>query len=142
MIGKPKHFVVQEFVPPEIHAKYGESSWRFIHKDLLCLADAVREFFSAPISINTWHKSGEFRDSGYRLPDCKTGAPLSSHKRGMAIDIKVAGVQAPAVQEKIIQNYAHFRAFGLTGIEDKTPTWTHLTVENFFNDELEIIPFY
>ena len=61
----------------------------------------------------------------------------------MAIDIDVKGIPAATVQNIIIQGFhAHFKALGITAIETATPTWTHISCENFSQDTLVLIPFY
>ncbi|MDC0036667.1 hypothetical protein OAJ27_00290 [bacterium] len=61
----------------------------------------------------------------------------------MAIDIEVSGIPAATVQQIIIKGFhAHFKALGITAIETATPTWTHISCEQFNQDSLVLIPFY
>jgi len=145
----PQHFIVQEFVTPKAYLAYGQSSWRFINIGTVKIAEFLRNYFDAPIYINTWHSKllirriGLRKESGYRNPSTKTGSDWSAHKRGMAIDIKVKGIDAPEVQAEIIKNYdCVFKGIGITAIELNTPTWTHITNENWQSDELKLISFY
>lgn len=134
----------REFVPPEIWEAYGQTSSRFYDPRLALIADAVAYVTGGVVVVNNWHVGGQYKNSGYRTPDCQEGAPLSAHKRGMAEDIKVINMPAPRVQEIVRDNFKlHFEKLGLTGIEIATPTWTHLTVENWGRPgELVEIPYW
>lgn len=127
-----KNFSTYEFVPEEIYAKYGEHSRRFISPQIPAIAQFVRSRFNSAVTINNWlgNPSGYiYTESGFRMPDTKTGAKLSSHKRGSAIDIKVTKVTPEDVQQDILDHWSMYRDVGLTTIELWTPTWTHLSCE-------------
>jgi hypothetical protein len=94
--------------------------------------------FKKPVTINNWKyaKSGHvYNESVFRMPDTGTGAALSAHKRGMAIDIKVSGIEAKEVQQDVIDNFPDYKAVGVTTIELWTPTWTHLSCEWTLNPD-------
>ncbi len=131
-----KYFKVQEFVPKEIYAMYGEGSIRFINPDIVRIANLVRERMGVPVTIN----GAGFNESGFRMPDTKTGARLSSHKRGCAIDVR-GSFDPKKLYKDIVDNYAVYREAGLTTVEDiaHTPTWVHLSCEWTGKDELTIV---
>ena len=98
-----KHFVTQEFVPPEIYNVYGEKSLWFVDYRVRWTADAIRQYFGVPVTANNWHrKSGGYRYRGFRPPACETGAALSQHKFGRALDCDVQGIPAEQVRKEIV----------------------------------------
>lgn len=134
-------FKIQEFVPKDIYEKYGDTSWRFICPELFSLAETVKDFFDgAPVTINDWLWGGSLNYRGFRPPDCGVGAPLSAHKRGMAIDFDVRGVDSLQVQKDIEDNWPVFFSAGATAMEDGTEGWTHLSCENWMTHDLVLIP--
>lgn len=122
-----KYFIIQEFVPPSIFKTFGESSIMFIDPKVIAIAEAYREFFKAPVIVNTWHKKGGFSERGFRIPSSKTGATYSQHKQGRAFDCNVIGVTPQEMFKTIVDNFEHFKQFGLTTLENitSTPTWIH-----------------
>ena len=74
------------------------------------------------------------------MPDTATGAKLSSHKRGCAIDVRGAW-KAQDLYKDIVDNYSLYRAKGLTTVEDiaHTPTWVHLSCEWTGSNELVVV---
>ncbi len=130
------YFKVQEFVPKEIYDKYGEGSIRFINPAIVVIANLVRERMGVPITIN----GAGFDESGFRVPETKTGARLSSHKRGCAIDVR-GKFEPKKLYDDILANYGVYRAAGLTTVEDiaHTPTWVHLSCEWTGKNELTIV---
>ena len=100
-----KHFVTQEFVPPEIYNVYGEKSLYFVDYRVRWTADAIRQYFGVPVTANNWHrKSSGLRYRGFRPPACEVGAALSQHKFGRALDCDVADVPAEQVRKEILSN--------------------------------------
>jgi hypothetical protein len=138
-----ENFSLVEFVPKSIWDKYGTFSTRFIDKQLPIMAQGVRDFYKTGVTINDWSWGGGYSESGFRDPNTSTGAPLSSHKRGMAIDIKVKGVESSQVYKDVVGQWdIYFKALGVTSIEEGTVGWTHLSCEWTNINELLIIPFY
>lgn len=125
-----KHFQAYEMVPPAIHQVYGDRSWQFVDERLMHLLDFIREHFNKPVTINSWHEKGQYKESGFRLPDTTTGGKLSQHKHGRAADIKVEGMTPQQVYKEILDNEKLFMDHGLTTMEDieDTPTWVHVDI--------------
>lgn len=121
-------FILQEFVPPETYRKYGENSIWFINPNMVLFAQWLKEIFGNPIiTINDWYWAGGRMYSGYRPPDCEIGAKESSHRRGIALDPVIAGIDPAIVRRVIRDNFAYLNsAFGVTAIEKDTETWTHV----------------
>jgi len=105
---QPEHFIIQEFVPPQTYALFGARSWLAMDVRIVWTADAVREYFKKPVTINTWHNGGQFSARGYRLPTVKTLDDLTQHKMGRAIDFDVKGIAAEEVRKEIIAHPTEF----------------------------------
>ena len=127
-----KNFIIQEFVPQSVYTQFGDKSIWFVDINLINLAQAVRDFFGATVTINNWHTKGILQNRGYRIPMTNVGGNMSQHKFGRAIDINVSGLTAQQVYKTILDNESVFMSYGLTTMEDIafTATWTHLDIRN------------
>lgn len=136
-----KDFDLREFVPPKIWAQYGERSAQFLDPRVFAIAQAYRDFFGASVTVNDWHTKGQRTESGFRMPDTKTGGYLSQHKQGRAFDCRIAGISPQDAFKAICANFAHFKTFGLTTLEDVqfTPTWVHSDCRFTGQDDLLIV---
>lgn len=138
-----ENFVIQEFVPKTIFEIYGDTSIRFLNPQLFTIAKGIREYFGKPMRINDWHRGGSLHFRGFRPHDCNVGSKYSAHKRGMALDFDIAGVDDASIQRIIEEEYeTYFKHLGITAIEEDTDGWTHVSCENFNMEELKKIPFY
>jgi hypothetical protein len=135
------HFTIQEFVPPEIYNQFKENSIWFIDPKIIKIAEFVRSFFNKPVTINDWHTGGQYKESGYRLPNTSTGAKLSQHKRGCAIDIKLPDVDYNEVRKIVLANEKQFIEAGVTTMEDKTLSWLHLDCRNTELNHILVVPY-
>lgn len=124
------NFYIWEFVPPEVYNRFYESSTWFIDPACIKIAQFLRELGDKPLSINTWKDGGAFKESGFRLPDSKTGGKLSQHKFGRAIDLK--GENIEALYQWILGNQAKAYELGIRCVEDfsVTKTWLHIDVRD------------
>ena len=52
----PKHFALEEWVPPSVFDRRGELAWELLDPRALKTADAIREETGKSVIINTWHK--------------------------------------------------------------------------------------
>jgi len=134
-----KNFTLAEFVHPEILDRWGAKSLWFIDPKIFTMAQALRDRFNRPVTINDWITGGVYIDSGLRQLNCQIGAALSQHKYGRGIDPKVKGIDPLEVQEDIRNFFYYYQNAGLTTIEDATPTWTHMDCRNTNSNELFIV---
>ena len=125
-----KNFILQEFVSKAIFEKWGAKSLWFVDERIIFLAQFLRDHFACPIIINDWVRGGTFHFRGYRSPEAATGAALSQHKFGRAIDINVSGISPQLVYAEIKKMEGVFKTAGLSAMEhfEDTPTWTHLDI--------------
>ncbi len=121
-----KHFEIQELIP---RATYMQLGWRAItlfNPDALEALDGLREFFNAPITVNTWWghpgAGNEFR--GYRPEDCPVGAKFSEHKNGNAFDCTIQGYLAEDARRIIIENQDNPLLVKIKRLEDGV-SWVH-----------------
>ncbi len=132
------NFYLDEFVPPELYWEFGAKSMYWIRPELFQIAQAVRDYFGITY-INTWWEGGNRKESGLRLPNSTTGAELSLHKFGGAIDPKCERATADDVRQYVAGNYYKiFKPLGLTRMEARTKTWVHLDIANTGSNELII----
>lgn len=122
------HFIIEEFVPKELFAQFGDKSIWFIDQRIIDIAETIRTRFNLPVIINNWHTGGQFNNRGFRMPDAAVGGKLSQHKFGRGIDINVQGKTAQEVYKDIVENFSIYSKTGLTTVEDISFTagWTHL----------------
>jgi hypothetical protein len=133
------HFVIQEFVGPQIFDLYGDNSIRFINPLLPEIAFFIRMRYKRPTYVNNWHMGGENTERGYREPGSNTGDWYSCHKLGNAMDISVQGMLAAEVQEDIKKRAKDFHVLGVRILEVDTPAHTHLSVSWTRGTKLAII---
>lgn len=135
----PKHFCIQEFVPPDVYAKWGEKSIMFIDERVLTTADKLREFLG-PMIVNTWHSDklkkayGLRTESGFRSFTTGTGAAMSQHKFGRAADALFALHTAEEVRAFV---RAHKYEFPHIGCIELDVDWFHFDVRNTVSQRLE-----
>jgi hypothetical protein len=124
-----EHFYLDEFIDPAIYSKWGERSIQFIDHRIILAAQFVRDKTGYPVTINNWIKNGVRKQSGLRRFDTRTGASMSQHKFGRAIDIQVFGMTPREVFE-ILKTHEDYLIKGqiITTIESlsMTPTWIHI----------------
>ena len=121
-----KNISLWELIPQREYEKYGEKSVWFIDPRVPLLAQFIRDWFSKPLTINTWRNGGDKNLSGFRPPDCEIGASYSQHKFGRALDFRIHDIDSAEIREVIRNNFVRFNDFGLSTIEEGTPTWVHI----------------
>lgn len=124
------NFYLNEFVPRKIYERFTDKSVQFIDMRLVHLAQYMRDYFGVGITINDWVDGGRYNESGFRDPQTGTGAVLSQHKFGRAIDCKFSGKTPQEIYEYIMANQQQFYDKGLRCLEaiEKTPTWLHCDI--------------
>lgn len=123
-----EHFDLREFIDPVTFQARGEQSIGLINRKLIDIAEFIRSKIGKPVTINNWHTGGQFKESGLRNPNSKTGAKYSQHKLGNAIDPKVSGFGGNEWYDFVKQNAKELYNLGARRIEDKTiaTTWLHI----------------
>lgn len=107
--------------------KWGDRCIALFSNDLLFSLDGVRDFFGVPITVNNWYGGGPFQYRGYRDPYCPIGTENSYHKRGMAADFDVQGMDADMVRERIIDHQDDPLLAKIQRLEAKVK-WVHMDV--------------
>lgn len=128
-----KHFVIKEFVPPEVWNAEGENAIARIDPLILLTAEQVREFFDAPVTINNWSLGGQLRYRGYRPASCTVGAKKSMHREGKAIDFDIKGLTAQQGRKRILDNqnsFPHIRRM------ERGVSWVHVDIKDTGKDEI------
>ena len=123
---QPKHFKVQELVPPSIYEKRKEKAIELIDERVLITLDQLREIFG-PCTVNDWSFGGSFSQSGLRTPEAKEYSPTSQHSFDRAMDCKFSEYEAEEVRAEILDNRILFPY--ITFIENEV-SWLHFDVRN------------
>ena len=138
MVYKPKNFRLEELVPPGIFKARGERAWEMLDARALFTLQTLRDKFG-PFIVNNWHVGGLFKESGLRSLETKTGAKLSQHRFGRAIDAKHGTLSASEILRYIQEHREDFPY--LTTVENPamTPGWFHFDVRNHFQPGIWIV---
>ena len=117
----------------------GGYSYELFDKEILTQLDDFREAYGRSLRINDWHTGGQYKESGLREIQTKTGARKSAHKFGYAFDVKhFDRSELTALRDFIKDRGAEF---GISRVEnfDKTPSWCHI---EFSKEEVKEIYFF
>ena len=139
LIKVTKNFYLQEYIDPFFWGIYAEQCIRFLDPVKFTLSQFLRDRYGKSITINNWHVKGIYKESGLRRRNTKTGSYYSAHKSGRADDLKIKGMIAEEVRQDILKHEALFFEQGLRAIELDTPTWVHLSTENFNMRSIKLI---
>lgn len=137
MIYRPKHFKLQELIPPDIYQQRGEAAWELLDARLLITLDALRDELGA-LTVNNWHLGGTYKESGLRSMESTTGASWSQHRFGRAADCKFV-ITPSETRDYIIANQSLFPYLTTMENVDATPTWLHIDVRNNPSAEIRIV---
>ena len=125
MAKRSEHFSVEEFFPPSMLLKYSEDRlWSLLDDRIVWTADQLRERFGRAV-INNAPFGGQNQFRGFRPFDCETGAELSQHKFGRAIDITFEDYDVAYVRQDIKDHHALDRYKHITYVEEDVP-WLHI----------------
>lgn len=138
-----EHFDIREFIPPDVFNLPGKNPMWFIDKRIVLFSEWLRVYLNKPVTINNWHIGGQFKNSGFRMPnDTTSAAILTAHKRGIAADLKVDGMTGEELRNIIRKNFPTLRdKFGLSTIEAGTPTWLHVDLRWTGQESLLEVPY-
>lgn len=139
-----EHFILQEFVPKGIWEKYGEKSIWFIDYRIVTIAEFFRNRYGKKITINDWTFGGKRNEAGLRYWNTATGASMSQHKFGRAIDMKWLQEEMfmNIIRQDIKDWQKEFMEVGLTTIEEGTDSWIHADCRYTGLDHIYFIPYY
>lgn len=146
LIDKLKqNFNIKELVCEHCYNRFKEGAWQFLSTELLSTLYTLRYvIFNKPITINTWHKGGQFSQRGLRCNMCqlvnnKSSIYLSAHCLGKAIDFNVEGLTSNEVGDIIKQNVNLFEY--PVRLEKDTDGWSHIDVYQPVYSEVNFIEF-
>jgi len=126
-----EHFDDTELIPKDTYKLFGVKGMRYINSRIPIILEIIRAFYGKAVIINTWNSGGSLDGRCLRLPNDTVYRQYSCHSFGNAVDFNVAGVPDLQVQSDILNN-KHLNTLlvdnGVSGMEDGTKTWTHLTV--------------
>jgi uncharacterized protein YcbK (DUF882 family) len=143
MSGKyylPKHFSVNELVPPEVYAEMHDAAIILLDDRILRILDAVRDHFGVPVVVNNYHTGGTLRQRGLRTVMVSGGAKHGAHFYGRAADFDVQDMTADMVRHEILANKSLDDFDLITGMETGI-SWVHLDCANRYNMNGGIVQF-
>lgn len=137
---KLKYFKVQEFVDRNTYKVRGDLAISLIDWRILWTADAIREYFKKPMTINNWHLNGSREWSGIRYSNCKHYSRYSQHTFGRAIDFYIDGIDSSCVRT-IIRNNPDKSTFQyITCLEDYDGmSWVHIDCRSLKDDQMRYL---
>lgn len=128
-----KHFNISELVTPDRLRARGEMAWNDFRPELIRALALLRMDYGDAITINN-PKNGVI-NAGLR-DDNSVGAKFSGHLLGCCLDLHCRDLKR--LRCLVNGNYDYY---GITEIEleDKTPTWLHISVRPTLVDGLTVI---
>lgn len=120
----PLYFQPYELLPKDVFTKYGAAGLMAMDPRILWTLDQVRKSAGKPITVNNWQAGGPFSQRGFRN-DPATGAPLSQHRFGRAVDFDIAGITAAEFRDEVKKGKFIQELTYITRIEDGV-NWIHL----------------
>lgn len=124
-----EHFDLKELVSPEIYNRSNikNRAFDFINVNVITVLEQLRAEYG-PITINTWHNGGSYKNSGLRAPDTDVGAKYSAHKFGTAFDLKFSDTVPPIVYSQILLEPDKWPFIRRMEDANETKTWLHIEV--------------
>lgn len=147
MIQKPSYFRLEELVPESLfhaHKDTPDRLWWCIDARVPWTADKLRMRYCGnkgddKMLANTWLWGGKSQERGLRLLSTKTGAALSQHKFGRALDLIPTSVTAEEIRQDII-NKPDLDEFRYIRAIEVDVVWLHFDVRNWVGPVLLINP--
>ena len=135
------NFDIRQFVDPQTFKDRGEASIGLINRKLVDIAEFIHEKTGLLVTINNWHLGGQFKESGLRNPNTKTGAKLSQHKLGNAIDVKCSGFTGVEWYAFVKLHAKELFDLGVRRIEDKSlaKTWLHIDCKEHGKKVIQVV---
>ena len=134
---KPVFFTLQELVPQDLFESTKPADrdmlWFLFDERILITNDGIRRRFG-PMMANNWHKGGDKQLRGWRPGDTKTGAKLSQHKFGRAVDLAPLKTTADEIREDILKNPGREEYRFITCMETGI-SWLHNDCRNWNRDK-------
>lgn len=118
-INVSNNFTLDEFIDPVSYANLMRG---------IAIAQYIRETTGQPVTINNWANGGQYKESGYRRPDSKTGSPTSEHRLMNGWDFKIGTWSGQQMFTWAVHHAQPLYNLGARRFEDVslTPTWLHI----------------
>lgn len=137
MIYIPRHFPIEELVPPEIidsvpaHKAY--RLWMLFDPIGLLTLDSLRDRYGSMI-VNNHSYGGSNKYCGYRPPECTVGSFFSQHRFGRGFDPHPKEVTSEEIRDDIksmsVKDREKFRLDGIRRMETDI-SWLHFDTGNW-----------
>lgn len=120
-----EHFELEELVDKAFIDRFGGQCIGLLDMDLVKCLDDLRDAVG-PLTINDWHKGGNYKESGMRTPFTTTGAKFSMHRYGKAFDLKPKSITPMELYNHIMHYHVLYPAIRRIENPEKTPSWIHV----------------
>lgn len=142
------NFYIFEFVAPEIYAKWGNRSLRYVQEAIIRGTQLLRTVTGLPTTVCNYKTGGAYKDSGTRILESyermygktkgkgKYLATYSMHKFLGAADLKIGSLSSNEMAKFVFDNEKELMEIGIRRIEnpDKTKgkvrSWLHIDTGN------------
>jgi uncharacterized protein YcbK (DUF882 family) len=121
---QPAYFQPYELLPPSIFNTNGTAGLIVMDPRILWTLDQLRKTMGKPIMVNNWHTGGPLSQRGFR-DDSATGALLSQHRFGRAVDFDIAGVLPIAFRDDVKKGKFASELTYITRMEENI-NWIHI----------------
>lgn len=141
MIHAARHYRIEELVPKnvfEAHKHEGDRLWLIFDNRVIWTADALRKRYGK-MEVNTWLWDGPHQYRGFRPWDSTTGAVLSQHKFGRALDEVPQEVTVEEIRKDIFEHPDWDEFKFIRAVEIEIP-WLHFDVRPWIGQILQIKP--
>jgi len=135
-----KYFTLEELVDKDTFGSLGDKAWWLFNPVALIALDGIRDFFDRPVKVNDWKWGGTLQYRGYRPEHCNIGAINSYHKRGMAFDLDIQGLDAEEARQTIIENRDNPLLMNIQRMENYV-NWVHFDIGSLTNEQNRIYLF-
>ena len=147
MIYVPRHFPIEELVPPETISSVPDSKkyrlWMLFDPLALFTLDRLRDRYGSMI-VNNYSYGGANKYCGYRPPECTVGSAFSQHRFGRAFDPHPKKITAEEIREDIKKmSFDDLASIGIEHIRrmETDISWLHFDTGNWGLAQGEILFF-
>lgn len=138
-----KNFKVQELVSPAVYDLLGDDAIRLLDSAFLTdvdkfITDVKKDLKVKSVTVNDWLWKGNYTQSGYREFKTTVGAKKSSHKSGLAVDLKFKGATNKDCYDYLLKNQHRYPRIRRIETLEATPTWLHVDGVQTNKDEIHV----
>jgi len=137
------NFRIEELVSSHLFQLLGDNAWKLFDKGFLedvdkFVTDIKRDLGVKSVTVNNWLWNGKFSQSGFREQNSSTGVTKSTHKMGMALDLKFNGCTIREAYNYLLKNQSKYSRIHRVESLEFTPTWLHIDCRDVGKKEIHV----